>query len=176
MRYFVTIEDEVLEVEIDGGRVTLNGAPVAAEMLCAGSSAVRSMRLGHRSHTVVTGNGKGDDRVLFLDGRRVALTVVDERTRRIREMSGAAGGAAGPRPLKAPMPGLVVKVEVEEGQAVTEGQGLVIVEAMKMENELKADSDALVAHVLVEEGQAVEKDQVLIDFAVEDHGEGEGSP
>jgi biotin carboxyl carrier protein len=62
------------------------------------------------------------------------------------------------------MPGLVVRVEVSEGDEVGPGQGLVIVEAMKMENELRADVAARVKAVHVKPGEAVEKDQVLIDF------------
>ncbi|MFL5381405.1 MAG: biotin/lipoyl-containing protein, partial [Longimicrobiaceae bacterium] len=64
--------------------------------------------------------------------------------------------------VAAPMPGLVLKVEVEVGQAVKAGQGLVIVEAMKMENELKAPADGVVAKVLVQERQTVEKGATLI--------------
>ena len=64
--------------------------------------------------------------------------------------------------LKAPMPGLVVRVEVEVGDAVAAGQGVVIVEAMKMENELKAPADGAVAEVRVEPGQPVEKGAVLL--------------
>jgi biotin carboxyl carrier protein len=62
------------------------------------------------------------------------------------------------------MPGMVVRVEVEEGQAVSTGQGLVIVEAMKMENELKSQGDVRVRRILVSPGEAVEKDQVLMEF------------
>jgi pyruvate carboxylase subunit B len=63
------------------------------------------------------------------------------------------------------MPGLVVKVEVEEGERVEAGRGLVIVEAMKMENELKAEAAGVVSRIHVEAGQAVEKDQILVDLA-----------
>ena len=58
----------------------------------------------------------------------------------------------------------MVKVEVEEGDLVQPGQGLVIVEAMKMENELKCEAEGEVARVLIEPGQPVEKDQVLVEF------------
>jgi pyruvate carboxylase subunit B len=60
------------------------------------------------------------------------------------------------------MPGLVLKVEVEVGQAVKAGQGVVIVEAMKMENELKAPADGVVAKILVQERQTVDKGATLI--------------
>ncbi|HSG46720.1 MAG TPA: biotin/lipoyl-containing protein [Longimicrobiales bacterium] len=172
MRYFVTIRDEVLEVDVDGDRILLDGVPVEARIVPGASSGVRSLRLGHRSHTLVAGDRHGDIRILHLDGERFRVEAVDERTRRIREMSGGAGGVAGPRPLKAPMPGLVVKVEVSAGETVTRGQGLVIVEAMKMENELKAEADGVVSHILVQPGQAVEKDQVLLDFAAPESGDG----
>ena len=70
----------------------------------------------------------------------------------------------GPKALKAPMPGMVVRVEVEVGQTVAPGDGLVIVEAMKMENELKSEGAGRVSRVLVQPGQTVEKDQTLIEF------------
>jgi biotin carboxyl carrier protein len=60
------------------------------------------------------------------------------------------------------MPGLVVDIEVKAGQSVCRGDGLAIVEAMKMENELTATADGVVREVRVEKGQTVEKDQVLL--------------
>lgn len=67
-------------------------------------------------------------------------------------------------PLKAPMPGLVLKILVEEGQAITEGTPLLILEAMKMENIYKATADATISKILVQEGQAVEKSTILIEL------------
>ncbi len=64
--------------------------------------------------------------------------------------------------LKAPMPGLIVKIEVEEGQIVKMGEGILIMEAMKMENEIKSQYEGKVKKILVKEKQAVDKDQVLI--------------
>jgi len=71
----------------------------------------------------------------------------------------------GPAPLRAPMPGLIVRVEVEPGDAVKAGQGVVIMEAMKMENELHSERDGVVARVLVAAGEPVEKGAVLIEFS-----------
>jgi biotin carboxyl carrier protein len=89
---------------------------------------------------------------------------VDERTRHIQSLTGAAAGDRGAAPLKAPMPGLVVRVLAEPGQDVTRGAGVVVLEAMKMENELKAPADAKVKTVRVRAGEAVEKGQVLVEF------------
>ena len=66
--------------------------------------------------------------------------------------------------LKAPMPGLIVEVMVEDGQTINEGQPLIILKAMKMENVLKAPHDAMVKQVLIEQNEKVEKDAVLIQF------------
>jgi|SRR5690606_14985800 len=68
-------------------------------------------------------------------------------------------------PIKAPMPGLVLKVMVEEGQAIKKGQPVLILEAMKMENVFKASADAVVKSIKINAGQAVEKGEVLIELA-----------
>ena len=68
------------------------------------------------------------------------------------------------------MPALVLRVDVEAGQPVHAGQGIIIIEAMKMENELRADAAGIVSKVLVQAGTAVEKGTVLVEFAVETHG------
>ena len=91
--------------------------------------------------------------------------VVDERARSIRALTGNRAAAVGPRPVVAPMPGLVVRVEVSEGDMVSAGQGMVIVEAMKMENELLAEGPAIVRRVHVSDGDAVEKGQLLVELA-----------
>jgi pyruvate carboxylase subunit B len=104
---------------------------------------------------------------MHIDGRRLNAEVVDERTRAIRAMTRAAAGPTGPKPVKAPMPGLVVRIEVAPGDAVRAGQGVLIMEAMKMENELKADSAGVVSRIHVAPGQAVEKGAVLIEFSAD---------
>lgn len=68
-------------------------------------------------------------------------------------------------PIKAPMPGLVLKILVEEGQQLKKGDPVLILEAMKMENVFKAPNDATVKAILVQTGKAVEKGEILIDLA-----------
>jgi glutaconyl-CoA/methylmalonyl-CoA decarboxylase subunit gamma len=75
------------------------------------------------------------------------------------------GHAEGTGPLRAPMPGRIVKVLVAEGDAVVPGAGLVVMEAMKMENELSATRAGVVRRVLVKAGEAVERDAVLLELA-----------
>jgi len=98
-----------------------------------------------------------------VDGRELDCRVLTELEQRFAGF-GAAGEEDAARHLAVPMPGRVVKVLVAPGDEVQKGQGLVIVEAMKMENELKAPRAAVVAAVRVVEGQGVEKGSILVDF------------
>jgi pyruvate carboxylase subunit B len=106
-----------------------------------------------------------------LHGRSHDVEVVDERTMAIRELAGSGAGPAGPKPIVAPMPGMVVKVEVAEGDEVRTGQGIVIVEAMKMENELRASGPGRITRVHVRQGDAVAKDQVLVEIGAAEPAE-----
>lgn len=179
MRYHVTLLGRTLVVDVEPDGVRVDGEPVEAELNALGDRGLHGLRIGTASHRVVArSEGRGRWRI-HVDGASALAEVVDERTRAIREMTGASAGVDGPRPVRAPMPGLVVRIEVAEGDEVAPGQGLAIVEAMKMENELKAEVAARVRRVLAEPGQAVEKDQVLIDLApldAEDEAGPDGEP
>jgi len=164
MRYHVTVGGRTYQLELGPEGTSVDGTAVAADLARVNGTDVYSLVLGGASYRLVAARGGADTWDIHLRGRRLSVEVVDERTHAIREMTGAGSGPAGPRPVRAPMPGLVVKVEVAPGDAVEPGQGLVIVEAMKMENELKAEVAAVVASVHVEPGQAVDKDQILVDF------------
>ncbi len=162
MKYFVTIGDRTVEVDLTAEGPVVDGTPVEAEMALLPGTSVRTLVVDGRSHTLMAQPGDRRGRwQIALGGDRFSADAVDERTRAIREMTGADDEVA-QKVVLAPMPGLVLKIEVEVGQAVKAGQGLVIVEAMKMENELKAPADGVVAKVLVEERQTVEKGATLI--------------
>jgi pyruvate carboxylase subunit B len=164
MRYFVTIGDRELEVDLGPEGIRVDGQEVLADLVEMDGTDVHSLLLGERSHRILASRNGTEEWVLHLSGRQLRAQVVDERTRAIRRLAGAREGAGGPRALRAPMPGLVVKVETAEGEEVVAGQGLIIVEAMKMENELKSEGAGRVSRVHVEPGEAVDKDQVLVEF------------
>lgn len=169
MRYYVTVGSRMFEVEVGGDRVTVDGQPVQTDLLQVSDTPVRRLSVSGESHRVVA--EKGDARgqwSLHLDGYRIAAEVVDERTRAIRAMTGRSAAVVGPRPIKAPMPGMIVRVEVKPGDKVAAGQGVVIIEAMKMENELKAEAAGTVARIAVQPGTAVEKGAVLIEFSADE--------
>ncbi len=164
MKYFVTLRDREFEVDVTADGVRVDGSPVHADLATLAGTAVHHLLLDGVSHRVVSTRQASGHWDLHLAGGLLRAEAVDERTRAIREITNYSAGPAGPTPITAPMPGLVVKVEVAPGDAVEAGQGVVIVEAMKMENELKAKAAAIVAAVHVSPGDTVEKDQVLIDF------------
>lgn len=164
MRFFVTIEGVTTEVELRSDGVFVEDRCIEADLVDVPGTNVRSLILDGVSYSVLADSPAQGHWDLRMAGRRISAEVVDERTRAIREMTGVEIGPTGPKPVVAPMPGLVVKVEVQEGDSVETGQGLVIVEAMKMENELKATGPAQVGAVRIEVGQTVEKGQVLIEL------------
>jgi biotin carboxyl carrier protein len=171
VRYFVSIGKRTYDVELRGREVLIDGESITAEMQHVAGTMLRRLSIDGASHRVVA--VAGDQRgawQLQLDGERVQVEVVDERTRAIRAMTSTSSGPQGPKPVRAPMPGMVVRIEVEVGQQVHAGQGVVIIEAMKMENELKADAAGIVSKVLVASGTAVEKGAVLVEFAAEQNG------
>jgi pyruvate carboxylase subunit B len=90
---------------------------------------------------------------------------VDDRTRQIQALTGARAKGSGGSVLKAPMPGLVVRIAVSEGQRIAAGTALVVVEAMKMENELRAPREGRVAKIHVKRGAAVERGAILVTLA-----------
>ena len=99
-----------------------------------------------------------------MEGRTVAIRVLEAREAEIRRRAAGASGSTGIAPLEAPMPGLVVRVAAREGDVVQPGTAILIVEAMKMENEMRAAAAARIGRILVSEGDAVEKGQVLAEF------------
>lgn len=171
MIYRVTVGDRELAIDLSGGRIVVDGTEIAADLETLGSGPVHSLTLDGRAVRVDASRIADGRWLLGLDGEQLEVEAIDERTAVVRELAGAAGGRSGPKPVVAPMPGLVVRVEVAPGDVVHEGQSVAIVEAMKMENELVAEADAVVVAVLVEAGQTVEKDQLLVDLKAPEESE-----
>jgi biotin carboxyl carrier protein len=90
------------------------------------------------------------------------VTVEDERTRKVKELVKAAAGSKGEKTIKAPIPGLVVKIQTSVAEIIKEGDALLILEAMKMENIIKAPYNCEVVEILVKETDAVNQNQSLI--------------
>lgn len=165
MKYFVKVGDDEIEVLVDGDEVTVDGASHRASLAMVEGTPVSILRLGDEVRRVVSRAGDSRGRyTLWLDGFRFETEALDERARTIRDLTGAAAAASGPAPIVAPMPGMIVRIAAQVGDQVQAGQGIVVMEAMKMENELRATSAGTVRAVLVQPGTAVEKGAVLLEL------------
>jgi biotin carboxyl carrier protein len=166
VKYIVDVNGRRVEVDLDADGVRVGGAEVTAHLADVEGTPIRLVTIGSTQHRVAARRGDARGRFsLWLGGYRFEVEALDERTRTIRDLTAASAQASGPRPLVAPMPGLVVRVNVREGDAVRAGQGIVVMEAMKMENELRAPSDGTVAAIRAVPGTAVEKGAVLVELA-----------
>ncbi len=137
----------VMECLVDGRSITVDGRFLQAGVLSL-------LVAGRQYRCVLDGDG------ILIDGRRFGFEVEDPRSLQGRRGGGA--GTDGPRPVKSPMPGRVVRVLVEAGQEVEVGQAVVVIEAMKMQNELKSPKAGRVARVAVGVGDAVGSGDVMV--------------
>jgi len=164
VKYVVQLNDERKAVALGAEGVSYeNAAPVQAELSDIEGSPIRVLKVGTNVYRIVVQRRQGRGRyTLWIDGYRFEAEAMDERTRAIRDLSAASAAPAGPAPVRAPMPGLIVRVNVKAGDTVQAGEGLVVMEAMKMENELRATAAGTVRSVEVTAGTAVEKGALLV--------------
>jgi pyruvate carboxylase subunit B len=166
MKYVVQLNDQrhTVSIEPDGVGYETE-SPVHGELSDIEGSPVRMVKLDTHVYRVVAEKRQGRGKyTLWVDGYRFEAEALDERTRAIRDLSAASAAPTGPAPIIAPMPGLIVRVSVSVGDPVEAGQGIVVMEAMKMENELRATAAGTVRSVNVTSGTAVEKGALLVEL------------
>jgi biotin carboxyl carrier protein len=150
------------EIEIrSANEIVIGDQAIRIDLRSIAGKPVYSLLLDGKSYEAYIAPGE-DGLEVLLQGRLYQVSVEDERQRRLRQSSGPILLPRGDYPLKAPMPGLVVAVPVSEGTAVSKGQNLVILESMKMQNELRAPRDGIVNRIRVGPGDHVEQNQVLL--------------
>ena len=165
MKYVVDLNGQRHEVQIDGDIVVLGDETVTAHLEDIDGTPVRLVTIGREVHRVVARRGATrGSYTLWVDGHRFEGEALDERTRAIRDITAASSKFSGPAPVNAPMPGLVVRINVAVGDKVEAGQGVVVMEAMKMENELRASAPGIVKAIHAEVGKAVEKGTTLVEL------------
>ena len=161
MKYVTVINDVRFEIEIGSdGSLKVNGEPREVDFLALGPS-LYSILMDHRSYEMVIEERDGDTEVL-MQGRLYTGQVMDERAQLLASRRGGLAVDSGELSIKSPMPGLVIAIPVTEGQAVSKGQTILVLESMKMQNELKAPRDATVQRISVQIGQSVEHNKLLI--------------
>jgi biotin carboxyl carrier protein len=152
-RYEVRVEGEVIEAPADARLDWIDRA-----------TGVARVSVGGRSVVVVI-EGSGTTWTVTIRGRRVAATVRSPREQLLAEAATASAAQSGPVDIAATLPGLVVAVAVEPGSRVEEGDSLLTLEAMKMQNEVRAPRAGIVERVAVEAGTAVATGTLLVRLA-----------
>lgn len=161
MKYTATVDDSDFTIDIDHpGEVVVEGEALKVD-LKAIDGQLYSLLLGDQSFELYVERSAGMYYVL-INGDRYAVQVEDARLARLKAMSQAEHETHGSVTVLAPMPGLVVRLMVAPGDSVTEGQGVAILEAMKMENEIRTPRTGVVRAVHVQAGQTVNQGDALL--------------
>jgi biotin carboxyl carrier protein len=162
MKYITTVDDQQFEIEVvDEHHIRIGDRLLQVDFESVSGQPVFSLILDGRSYESFVYQGEEDWDVL-LRGRQYQVKVEDEREKRLRAAAGGGVAEGGEFHLKAPMPGLVVAILVEEGQPVQKGQVMLILESMKMQNELKAPRDGVIGRIRVKAGESVEQKQAML--------------
>lgn len=165
MKYQTIVNGQMYEIEINqDGRILVNGQERVIDFRVLREGELYSLLLDNLSFEAVV-EERDDVHHVLMAGDLYEVNVTDERSRRLASAFMKFGDSSGEVIIRAPMPGLIVRVPVVEDQAVKEGETLIILESMKMENELKAPRDGTVRRVNVAQGDSVEQNKVLITLA-----------
>jgi len=158
-------------VDVDGQRVSIvrsndqllviNHHPVDASLVKLQPN-LYSLLLNGSSHVIHVHDES--ESLLTIDGQTVQCMMVSERSELIQRYKQESTDDHSHAELRAPMPGLIANILTRVGDQVTKGQGLVVLEAMKMENELQSPCTSRIQHIHIKEKDAVAMDALLIEF------------
>lgn len=172
MKYITTVNGNEYEIIWnEQGQVTVNGEAYSVDLNSLGNGDLISMLLNNHSFEAVVDSAERDRWEILMNGENYDIIVKDERAYRLARARGELDNDTGMVPTKSPMPGVIVNVLVEVGQMISKGETMVILESMKMENELKATRDGKVFEIKVSAGQTVEKDALLVVVGDEEPAE-----
>jgi len=150
-RLELTHGDKTWLCKVDDQEIEVDAALTARDVL--------SVLVGGKAYEVKRERSLQGDLHMIIGSARYAVDVQDPRSLRTRR--GAAGTESGPRKVTAPMPGKIVRILVAEKDEVKAGQGIIVMEAMKMQNELKSPKDGRVQKILTSEGSTVNPGDTL---------------
>ena len=161
VKYYARIGNHEHEVELADDRVLLDGEPIEVDLVRSGLPELYSVLFGGNSYEMLVTADRFNYTVT-LRSEQFQVQIQDERSRRLNQARKMPALPAGELAITAPIPGLVVKTLISAGEPVEEGQPLVILEAMKMENEIRSARSGVAKTILVTPGQRVEQNAVLI--------------
>jgi len=158
------LDDETFDLILDGGTLQVNEATLPVSFEATGPAEYSLLLDGQSVPVVVTPAGPPKTYDVTAAGHTWTVRVKDERDLLLERFGLDEALGAGEIAIRAPMPGLVLEVRVAVGDTVAVDEGLLVLEAMKMENELKAPAEGQVKAIHVVSGDAVGKNELLIEF------------
>ncbi|MCX6050698.1 MAG: hypothetical protein NT075_36875 [Chloroflexi bacterium] len=161
MKYFARVGATEYEVVIDKDQVFVNGELVVVDLKQSGVPELYSVLFAGRSYDMLVETERSNYAVTFR-AEQFHVQVEDERTRRLNTGRKAPAIPHGELAIKAPIPGLIVKILVEIGSEITDGQPVVLLEAMKMENEIRAPRAGVIKSIAATAGRRVEQNEILL--------------
>lgn len=165
MKYVTTIGEESFEIEINGeNELFVDGQRMFIDFRSIGGQSIYSLIVDGKSYEALVQPAEAGLEVL-LHGQLFQVIIEDERQRRLRQSTGSSAILQGEFHYKAPMPGLIITVRVREGQEVKKGDRMIVLESMKMQNELSSPSDGTVRNIRIKPGDNVDQNQVLLTIS-----------
>ncbi|MBP6334800.1 MAG: biotin/lipoyl-binding protein [Bacteroidia bacterium] len=163
--FIVTVNSKEFQVEFEKNAKEINGKPFVADILEFRKGKFHIIR-DNKSFVaeLVETNPEEKSFVIKVNNSNYTINVRDKYDVLLKEMGIDASLGRKVNDIKAPMPGLVLNVLVENGQSIQKGDALLILEAMKMENVLKSPADGVVRKIRITKGDKVEKNQIMIDL------------
>lgn len=162
MKYVSNVNGVEYLIEIvDERHIIVNGRPLTVDFNSVSGQPVYSLLVNGKSYEGFVYPDEAEWEVLLM-GRQFPVIVEDEREKRLRAAAGGSVSDAGEYHLRSPMPGMVVSIPVKEGQHIEKGDVLLILESMKMQNELKSPRPGSVSRIRVKVGESVEQRQTLL--------------
>ena len=161
MKYIATVNDQEFEIEVGHDQeILVNGERYGVNFHQLPDGGLVSLLLNNASFEAVV-EAREDVWDVLLRGELYSVAVQDERAYRLAKARGGDTAVHGDAAIKSPMPGIIIATPVAEGDTVQKGDKIVILESMKMENELRSPRDGVILRVQVKPGDSVEKEQVL---------------
>jgi len=162
MKYITTVNGDKYEIDIDQeDRITVDSKTYETDVQFLSDSGVLSLLLNNHSVEAIV-EQREDSWEVLIHGELYTVLVQDERAFRLAKERGSSFEVSGDAIIKSPMPGLIIDILVDVGQSVEKGEKIVVLESMKMENELRSPRDGVVSHIYVSPGAGVEKGQALV--------------
>jgi biotin carboxyl carrier protein len=162
MRYVTTVDGHEYIIDIiDEHQVNIDGVMHQVDFMSVGDSQVYSLLVNGKSVDASVTQNDDTWQILF-QGNQYKGTVEDEREKRLRAALGGRVIEKEDFHLKAPMPGMVISIPVQDGEAVHKGDVLAILESMKMQNELRSPRDGKVTRIRVKAGERVEQKETIL--------------